>query len=203
VTAFFLGLRQGRIDADEIIAMIAEEQKHPAAVVTEEGKIDGLFNRFITSARELTSGIVLNGTHDNFMHSYAKCCHPIPGDEVVGFVTTGEGVKIHRKTCRNIRLMVQMQSNRIVEVQWPAEDGTMFVAGIKTSGDDRPGLLNDVTHAISTTMDTNIRSVNIDSHDSFFDGTFILYVRNTGHLEHILDKVRRVRGVKRADRFEE
>jgi len=112
-------------------------------------------------------------------------------------------VKIHRKTCRNIRLMVQMQSNRIVEVQWPAEDGTMFVAGIKTSGDDRPGLLNDVTHAISTTMDTNIRSVNIDSHDSFFDGTFILYVRNTEHLEHILDKVRRVRGVKRADRFEE
>jgi RelA/SpoT family (p)ppGpp synthetase len=203
VTAFFLGVRHGKIDPDEIIAMIAEEQKHPAAVVTEEGKIDGLFNRFITSARELTSGIVLNGTHDNFMHSYAKCCHPIPGDEVVGFVTTGEGVKIHRKTCRNIRLMVQMQSNRIVEVQWPAEDGTMFVAGIKTSGDDRPGLLNDVTHAISTTMDTNIRSVNIDSHDSFFDGTFILYVRNTEHLEHILDKVRRVRGVKRADRFEE
>jgi (p)ppGpp synthase/HD superfamily hydrolase len=202
-SAFYLGIRQGKVEPDEIIAMIVDEQKHPAAVVTEEGKIDGLFNRFISSARGIASGIVLNGSHDNYLHSYAKCCHPIPGDEVVGFVTTGEGVKIHRRTCKNIRLMLQMQSDRIVDVNWPADDMTMFVAGIKTSGDDRPGLLNDVTHAVSTTMDTNIRSVNIDSHDSFFDGTFIVYVRNTDHLERILEKVRKVKGVKRAERFEE
>jgi RelA/SpoT family (p)ppGpp synthetase len=202
-SAFYLGIRQGKVEPDEIIAMIVDEQKHPAAVVTEEGKIDGLFNRFISSARGIASGIVLNGSHDNYLHSYAKCCHPIPGDEVVGFVTTGEGVKIHRRTCKNIRLMLQMQSDRIVDVNWPADDMTMFVAGIKTSGDDRPGLLNDVTHAVSTTLDTNIRSVNIDSHDSFFDGTFIVYVRNTDHLERILEKVRKVKGVKRAERFEE
>ncbi len=203
VAAFYLGIRQGKIDPDEIIAMIVEEQKHPSAVVTEEGKIDGLFTRFISSARGIATGIVLNGTEDNFMHSYAKCCHPIPGDEVVGFVTTGEGVKIHRRSCKNIRLMLQMQSERIVEVNWPAGDTTMFAAGVKTSGDDRPGLLNDVTHAISTTMDTNIRSVNIDSHDSLFEGTFILYVRNTDHLQRILERLRKVKGVKRADRFEE
>ena len=203
VASFFLGIRQGRIDPDEIIALILEEQKHPSAVVTEEGKIDGLFNRFISSARGIASGIVLNGSQDNYLHSYAKCCHPIPGDEVVGFVTTGEGVKIHRRICKNIRLMLQMQSNRIVEVNWPADDTTLFVAGIKTSGDDRPGLLNDVTHAVSTTMDTNIRSVNIDSHDSYFEGTFIVYVRNTEHLQRILEKVRKVKGVRRADRFEE
>jgi GTP diphosphokinase / guanosine-3',5'-bis(diphosphate) 3'-diphosphatase len=202
-SAFFLGLRQGKIDPDEIIALIMEEQKHPSAVMTDEGKIDGLFNRFITSARGIASGIVLNGTQDNFMHSYAKCCHPIPGDEVVGFVTTGEGVKIHRRNCKNIRLMLQMQSNRIVEVNWPTDETTLFVAGIKTSGDDRPGLLNDVTHSISSTMDTNIRSVNIDSHDSYFDGTFIVHVRNIEHLQRILEKVRKVRGVKRAERFEE
>jgi (p)ppGpp synthase/HD superfamily hydrolase len=203
VGAFFLGIRQGKIDPDEIIAMIMEEQRHPSAVVTEEGKIDGLFNRFITSARGIASGIIVNGTQDNFLHTYAKCCHPIPGDEVVGFVTTGEGVKIHRRTCKNIRLMLHMESNRIVEVNWPTDDGMMFVAGIKTSGDDRPGMLNDITHAISTTMDTNIRSVNIDSHDSFFDGTFILYVRNTEHLQRIVEKLRRVKGVKWAERFEE
>ncbi len=201
--SFFLGIRQGKIDPDEIIAIIQDEQKHPSAVVTEEGKIDGLFNRFITTARGIASGIVLGGTQDNFLHSYAKCCHPIPGDEVVGFVTTGEGVKIHRRSCRNIRLMLQIQSNRIVDVRWPADDGTMFVAGIRTSGDDRPGLLNDLTHAISTTLDTNIRSVNIESHDSFFEGTFILQVKNTEHLTRVLEKVRKVKGMKRAERFEE
>jgi GTP pyrophosphokinase len=79
----------------------------------------------------------------------------------------------------------------------------MFVAGIRTSGDDRPGLLNDLTHAISTTLDTNIRSVNIESHDSFFEGTFILQVKNTEHLTRVLEKVRKVKGMKRAERFEE
>ncbi len=72
------------------------------------------------------SGIVLNGTHDNFMHNYAKCCQPIPGDEVVGFVTTGEGIKIHRRSCRNIRLMMQVERSRIVEVSWPAESSVLL-----------------------------------------------------------------------------
>ncbi len=202
-STFFLGVRQGKIDPEEIIGMIMEEQKHPQAVVTEEGKIDGLFNRFISSARGIATGIVLDGTHDNFLHSYAKCCQPIPGDEVVGFVTTGEGIKIHRRSCKNIRLMMQMESNRILEVNWPTDNSVMFVAGIKIAGDDRPAMLNDITHAISTYMNTNIRSVNIDSQDSMFDGTFILQVQNTEHLSRILEKIRKVRGVRRAERFEE
>jgi RelA/SpoT family (p)ppGpp synthetase len=204
IAAFFLGIRQGNIDPDEIIGMIVEEQKHPQPVVTEEGKIDGLFNRFITSARDIAGrGIVLDGSQDNFMHNYAKCCQPIPGDEVVGFVTTGEGIRIHRRTCKNIRLMMQVESNRIVEVRWPTENGVLFVAGIKISGDDRPGMLNDITHAISSYLNTNIRSVSIDSQDGIFEGTFILNVQNTDHLGKTLDRIRRVRGIKRAERFEE
>lgn len=203
IATFYLGLRQGKIDPDEIIAMIQDEQKHPSAVVPEEGKIDGLFNRFITSARGVAGGIVLNGSHDNYLHNYAKCCHPIPGDEVVGFVTTGEGIKIHRRACKNIRLMMQIESNRVVQVNWPTNNGILFVAGVKISGDDRPGMLNDITHAISTYMNTNIRSVNIDSQDAYFEGTFILNVQDTDHLNRILDKIRKVKGVKRADRFDE
>jgi RelA/SpoT family (p)ppGpp synthetase len=202
--AFFQGIQQGKVDPDEIIAMILENQKHPQPVVTEEGKVDGLFHRFISTARDLTGGgIVLEGTRDNFMHNYAKCCQPIPGDEVVGFVTTGEGIKIHRTACKNIRLMMQVESNRIVKVRWPADNGVLFVAGVKVSGDDRPGMLNDITHAISTYLDTNIRSVNIDSESGLFEGTFILNVQNTDHLSKVLERVRRVRGIRRAERFEE
>jgi (p)ppGpp synthase/HD superfamily hydrolase len=146
---------------------------------------------------------VLDGAQNHVMHNYAKCCHPIPGDDIVGFVTTGEGIKIHRRSCKNIRLMMQVEANRIVEVGWPAENGVMFVAGIRISGDDRPGMLNDITHAISTYMNTNIRSVNLDSEDAVFDGTFILYVRDTDHLERILEKIRRIKGVTHAERFEE
>jgi GTP pyrophosphokinase len=79
----------------------------------------------------------------------------------------------------------------------------MFVAGVRIEGDDRPGMLNDITHAISSYLNTNIRSVNIDSVDGLFEGTFILFVQNTDHLNRILDKIRKIRGVRRAERFEE
>jgi GTP diphosphokinase / guanosine-3',5'-bis(diphosphate) 3'-diphosphatase len=204
VGAFFLGIKQGKIDPDEIIAMILQEQRQPSPVVTEEGKITGLFNKFISSARDVASGgIVLNGTQDRYMHNYAKCCQPIPGDEVVGFVTTGEGIKIHRRSCKNIQLMMQVESSRIVEVQWPRNDGVLFVSGVRVSGDDRPGMLNDITHAISTYLNTNIRSVNIDAQAGIFEGTFILNVQNKEHLGKILERIRRIRGIKRAERFEE
>ena len=203
IASFYLGVRQGKIDPDEIIGMIQGEQKHPSPVVTDEGRIEGLFNRFVTSARGIASGIVLNGSHDNYMHNYAKCCHPIPGDDIVGFVTTGEGIKIHRRTCKNVQLMTQLESNRLVEVGWPSENGTMFVAGVRISGDDRTAMLNDITHAISSYNNTNIRSVNLDSQDSLFEGTFILYVQNTDHLNRIIDKIKKIKGVKRVERFEE
>jgi (p)ppGpp synthase/HD superfamily hydrolase len=172
--------------------------------VTEEGKITGLFNKFITTARDITGGgIVLDGTRDRYMHNYAKCCQPIPGDDVVGFVTTGEGIKIHRRSCRNIQSMMQVESSRVVAVQWPTNNGMLFVSGVKVSGDDRPGMLNDITHAISTYLNTNIRSVSIDAQDGIFEGTFILNVQNTDHLAKVVERIRRIRGIKRAERFEE
>ena len=203
MSAFYLGIHEGKIDADEVIALYQDEQKHPVPVGTEEARIDGLFNRFITSARGGSGGIVLDGTRDNFMHNYAKCCQPIPGDEVVGFVTTGEGIKIHRKSCRNVRSMIAAHSNRIVDVQWPGDNGVLFVSGVRVSGDDRPAMLNDLTHAISTYKNTNIRSVNIETADGLFQGAFVLNVENTDHLQRIMEKLKKVPGVKTTERFEE
>jgi GTP diphosphokinase / guanosine-3',5'-bis(diphosphate) 3'-diphosphatase len=199
---FYLALRQEKIDADTVLQII-QEGKHRPQPEEEAGKIEGLFNKFITSARGLTGGIVLGGAQDNFVHNYARCCNPIPGDEIVGFVTIGEGIKIHRKNCRNIRLMMKMEPNRVIDVGWPAENGIMFVAGLRISGDDRPGMLNDITHAISSYLNTNIRSVNLDSRDAMFEGTFILYVKDTEHLARLQEKIRRIKGVTHAERFEE
>ena len=201
--ALYMGIRQGSINPDEIIDMIQEERRHPQGVVTEEGRLEGLFGRFLSTARELTSGIVLEGKKDNFMHNFAKCCHPIPGDDVVGFVTTGEGIKIHRRSCKNVRLMSASERSRIVDVTWPAENGGTYVAGIRISGDDRAGMLNDITHAISTYLNTNIRSVSIDAQSGIFEGMLVLDVRNTDHLSRVLERVRKIKGIKRTERFEE
>jgi RelA/SpoT family (p)ppGpp synthetase len=202
---FYLGIRTEEINPDVMIGMLLEKVKRPALEQDQKGDngASALFNKFVKSARSITSGISLFGTHDNFMHNYAKCCNPIPGDEIVGFITTGEGLKIHRKNCRNVASLRLNDEERIVEVSWPPTEDVDFIAGIKLSGEDRSGLLNEITHAISTFENTNIRSVNIATKDSLFDGQFILYVKNTQHLSGIVDRLKRLKGVTKVERFED
>ena len=202
---FYLGISNEEINADVMVGMLLERSRRPAS--EQEQKVDSngptLFNKFVKSARSITSGISLFGSNDNFMHNYAKCCNPIPGDEIVGFITTGEGLKIHRKNCRNVASMRLNDQERIVEVSWPPTGDVDFIAGVRLSGQDRAGLLNEITHAISTFNTTNIRSVNIATKDSLFDGQFILYVKDTEHLSGIVERLKRLKGVTKVERFED
>lgn len=199
--AFYIEIAEQRIDPDVFI----EDMLLGAKRVAEEGKpqdqSESLFRKFIHSARELTSGISILGSTDNFLHQYAKCCNPIPGDPIVGFVTIGEGIKIHRKDCKNVLSKRMTESERIVEVSWPEAEGADFIAGLRVYGKDRPGLLTDVTHAISSYQNTNIRSVNIDSRASMFEGQIILFVKNTEHLARVLEKIKKVTGIIDVERF--
>ncbi len=202
---FYLGIMTQVVDPDAMIGLLIEKTKRPVSEAEQKGENGAsvLFNRFVKSARSITSGISLFGTQDNFMHNYAKCCNPIPGDDIVGFITTGDGLKIHRKDCRNVASMRLNDEERIVEVSWPPTDDVDFIVGVKLSGQDRSGLLNEITHAISTYNNTNIRSVNIATKDSLFDGQFILYVKNTEHLTGIVDRLKRLKGITKVERFED
>jgi RelA/SpoT family (p)ppGpp synthetase len=151
------------------------------------------------------TGILIEGKRDNLLYSYAKCCNPVPGDEVIGIVTIGKGVKIHRAGCKNIQKMqTDNREERLIDVSWPSTDeGADYLVGIRVFGEDRPGMLSDLTHVISTYNNTNIRSVNIDSRDAMFDGKITVFVKNTYHLARLMEKLRRVRGVTSVERFEE
>jgi GTP diphosphokinase / guanosine-3',5'-bis(diphosphate) 3'-diphosphatase len=200
--SFYIDIAEHRIDPDLFIEDVIVR---PNRVSEEEGKspdeAGSLFKKFITTARELTTGISILGTSDNFLHQYAKCCNPIPGDAIVGFVTIGEGVKIHRKDCKNVLSKRMAESERIVEVSWPPSNGADFIVAIRLYGKDRPGLLSDVTHVISTYQNTNIRSVNIDSRASMFEGQIILFVKNTEHLARVVEKIKKVPGIIEVERF--
>jgi GTP pyrophosphokinase len=95
------------------------------------------------------------------MHSYAKCCNPIPGDPVIGYITVGEGIKIHRKTCTNLLKISETDGSKLVPVQWPQTENSLFVAGLKIIGEDSPGILNDISHIIVSYQNTNIKSLNL------------------------------------------
>ncbi len=158
---------------------------------------------YMDTSRAAT-GILIQGRRDNFLYSYAKCCNPVPGDEVVGVVTVGQGIKIHRTSCKNIQKMQADSEKRLIDVSWPSTDeGADYLVGIRVFGEDRPGMLSDLTHVISTYNNTNIRSVNIDSKDAMFDGKVTVFVKNTYHLARLMEKLKKVRGVTSVERFEE
>jgi RelA/SpoT family (p)ppGpp synthetase len=199
--SFYIEIAEERLDVDLFIEDMIVGAKRSGGEEKSLDETGSLFRKFITSARELTSGISILGTSDNFMHQYAKCCNPIPGDEIIGFVTIGEGIKIHRKDCKNVLSKRIAESERIVEVGWPEGNGADFIAGIRLYGKDRPSLLSDVTHAISSYQNTNIRSVNIDSRASMFEGHIILFVKNTEHLARVVEKIKKVAGIIEVERF--
>jgi (p)ppGpp synthase/HD superfamily hydrolase len=143
----------------------------------------------------------MGGSEEDVMHKYARCCNPIPGDEIIGFITRGEGIRIHRRDCKNVNTIRLTESDRFIEVNWPVQDGNDFLAAVHIGAKDRTGLLNDITHAISTFQSTNIRSVNMESKDQFVDGQIILYVKNTEHLNRIIEKLKKISGVQSVERL--
>ena len=135
-------------------------------------------------------------------YKLAKCCTPIPGDDVFGFVTVNEGIKIHRTNCPNAPELLSHHGNRIVKAKWTSQHEVAFLTGLKIRGTDRVGLINDVTKVISEELKVNMSSMSIHTDSGIFEGEIMLYVNDTRHLEQMIDKLRNVEGVVKASRFD-
>ena len=127
------------------------------------------------------------------MVRYAQCCQPVPGDPVVGYVTQGRGISIHRNDCPNL-LTLSGDEERRVEIDWREVEGETFVVRLAVSGEDRRGLYADICEAISSTG-TNIRTAELASKDGVVFGSVLVEVENQTHLQKVLKAVRKVKGV--------
>ncbi len=190
---------------DDHAEWIYDRMRHPKGAEPEETDElpENLFSRFVKSARDTLGGISIYGKEDSYLHNYAKCCNPIPGDGIIGYITTGSGIKIHRKNCKNVSQLYLRNEDRIVDVDWPVSNNQKFIVGIKIYGDDRPGLITEISQAIFNIKQTNIRSVNSEAKEKNFEGVLILEVQDLDHLNAIIEKVKKVRNVKSVQRFEE
>lgn len=139
---------------------------------------------------------------DKVDYKLARCCNPIPGDDVFGFITVNEGIKIHRTTCPNSIELMSNYGYRIVKAKWASQKENDFLAGLKIIGTDRVGLINDVTKVISDELKVNMRSITIDTDTGIFDGKISLYVNDTIHLELLINKLEKVSGVVKVSRFD-
>jgi GTP diphosphokinase / guanosine-3',5'-bis(diphosphate) 3'-diphosphatase len=134
------------------------------------------------------------------MVRYAQCCQPVPGDPVVGYVTRGRGVSIHRADCPNLLLLAHEPERRL-EIDWQEAEGERFVVRLALEGNDRRGLYADVAQAVSSTG-TDIRSMELKSTDGKAIGSILVEVENLAHLEKVVRAARRVKGISEVARRE-
>jgi GTP diphosphokinase / guanosine-3',5'-bis(diphosphate) 3'-diphosphatase len=149
------------------------------------------FGRVIQRLR-LGRGIKIQGV-DGLMVRYAQCCQPVPGDSVVGYVTQGRGVSIHRGDCPNL-LVLSTEAERRVEIDWQESEGETFVVRLAVSGEDRRGLYADICEAISAS-NTSIRSAELSTREGAVFGAVLVEIENQSHLNKVIKAIRRVKGV--------
>jgi len=154
------------------------------------------FSRVMQRLR-LGRGIRIQGV-DGLLVRYAQCCQPVPGDAVVGYVTQGRGVSIHRADCPNL-LTLSAEAERRVEIDWQETAGETFVISLRVRGEDRRGLYADICHAVSETG-TNIQSAELSSKDGAVQGSVTVEVENQAQLHKVLRGMRRVKGVTEVSR---
>jgi GTP pyrophosphokinase len=136
-------------------------------------------------------------------YKLSKCCNPIFGDDIFGFVTISDGIKVHRINCPNAKQMIERFGYRVVKAKWAGTDSkSFFPAGIKLTGGDEIGILSKISDIISKDLKVNLRSINVDTIDGNFEGVITLFVKDVGHLDALIHKLLKVKGVNAATRVE-
>lgn len=147
--------------------------------------------------------LLIDETLDNVNYRLAKCCNPIPGDKVFGFVTIGKGITIHRKSCPNAKRMLEKYGYRQINVQWKdSENGAAFQATIRITGEDKIGMLGEITNVISGDLRVNMQSIKVDSKKEAFTGYIKVIVKDSGHLDELVHKLLKIKGVIKASRID-
>ena len=197
----------GLNDATHLMASIGQgdvqvlavlKQLHPDLETPEPVKPPSVLERFVDRVRG-SKGVKIQGV-DGVMVRYAQCCQPVPGDPVVGYVTRGRGVSIHRADCPNLLLLAHEPERRL-EIDWQEAEGERFTVRLALEASDRRGLYADLASAVTGTG-TDIRSMDLRTLDGKVNGSVVVEVENLAHLEKIMKAARRVKGVSELTRRE-
>jgi len=192
VNLLLKSLGSGILTVREIFEKINSKQK------LEEKEIVNIKNKKIFNFNRLQSkGIILDGI-DNILIHFGKCCNPIPGDEVIGFVTRGRGVTVHQSSCKSLPLL-NNESDRLVQVDWDVKSAKNFNVRLKITGKDSKGWLKDISECISK-QNVNIASVDTKTKDSFVEAHFIVQVNNNRQLNRLIRKMIKIKNIDHVER---
>lgn len=204
VTDFYAALAAEELDINNVLEdyanrlnpsetkVVAEHVSAKDFVLTEQNSTE--------TEKYKDDVLIIDRTLKGIDFQMAKCCQPVYGDEVFGFVTSGGGIKIHRTDCPNAKQMRERFGYRIVKAEWAGKGGQQYPITLKVIGNDDIGIVNNITSIISKEEKIQLRSISIDSNDGIFFGTLTIMVDDTGRLQQIMKKLKTVKGVKNVSR---
>jgi len=146
--------------------------------------------------------IVFGPDEQQLDYTLANCCNPIPGDEIFGFTTINEGIKVHKKSCPNALSLHSNYAYRILTARWIDSSKHDFIVHLKITGFDRPGMAKDITRLITDDEQLNMKNINLKEQGGVFEGKIALYIKNTDHLKQVIKDLKSIEGVEKVTRIE-
>ena len=196
-------LSDNKIDLASIREFLKD--KAPSEIIKEKLATIKTVDSIAKTTVQAEDYLVIDDTLSNVDYRLAKCCNPIFGDEVYGFVTVKEGTKIHRVNCPNARQMIERFPYRVVKVRWTDKHGAAsgFTVNVRITGKDNILVVNEISRIIASDLKVSMRSMNLVTKDGQFEGTYTLIVQDRSHLETIMNRLRRSKGIVSVQRTDE
>ena len=155
-----------------------------------------------TASKRDTELIIFGESSDKIKYTLGKCCNPIPGDDVFGFVSTAKGLIIHRNNCPNAPQLLASYGHRVVKTKWAKNKEISFLTGLSIIGLDDVGVVNKITNIISGELKINIAAITIESTEGLFKGTIKVYVHDKDELEELVYRIKSLSGIQKVMRFD-
>ena len=207
VSDFYKQIAEGIIDVNSVIEKYIELRDGEKTVIgdnvarsaSEFELDDSKFAGLNPQASDDT--LVIDRNLKGLDYQLARCCQPIYGDPIFGFVTINGGIKIHRMDCPNAPELRRRYGYRVVKARWSGKGSSQYSITLRVIGNDDIGIVNNLTSIISKDEKLVLRSINIDSHDGLFSGNLVVMLEDTSRLEQLVKKLRAVKGVKQVERI--
>lgn len=197
----YFAIATEKIDISQIKDILIENKKEPELEKELVDQKENINQEIKTTPQN--DYLIIDDKIENFDYKLAKCCNPILGDSIFGFVTVSEGIKIHRTTCPNARQLVERYNYRILKAQWTKNAAKQsFQATIKVSGVDEMGMISKISDIISKDLKVRMRSISMDSKDGMFDGKLKLFVDSAKHLDQLMSKLKKEKGILKVTRVD-
>ncbi len=205
VTDFYAALAGGSIDTNEVIEAYTAQLRYDKGESERTSPTLGadafVLNDEKDKRKTVTEDVlVIDQNLRGIDFQMARCCQPVYGDEVFGFVTSGGGIKIHRNDCPNAHDLRERFGYRIVRALWAGKHGSQYPITLRVIGNDDLGIVNNITSIISKEEKILLRSISIDSHDGLFSGNLTVMLEDTSRLQQLIKKLKTVKGVKNVTR---